>query len=234
MKKAFILPFILLLASSIEAQENTVVSSDSLSYGMTQNLEYAKELKDLTQFKVYLGKDGQVIKVGDKLKIGAPSGNKVNLVSNSGNVSGVRNSTGNANTASEQVGRYMFLQYKVLSSAFFTPEKTGSNVLNEEDIVRNIYVLHTGNKKNSLVIVAIAMENPNMKKTLGANIRYITDYDRAIESGEIISFGKKIVNKQQAVARLKELKELLDLGVISKEDYEKEKNELSKIILKEN
>jgi hypothetical protein len=234
MKRVLILPIILLLASKTEAQKNTVVSTDSLSYEMTQNLEYTNKLKDLTQFKVYLGKDGQIIKVGDKLKIGAPSGNKVNLVSNSGTISGVRNSTGNANYASEQVGKYMFLQYKVLNSAFFTPETTGSNVLNEEDIVRNIYVLHTGNKKNSLVIVGIAMENPNMKKTLGANIRYITDYDRAIESGEIIGFGKKIVNKQQAIARLKELKELLDLGVITKEDYEKEKAELSKIILKEN
>jgi hypothetical protein len=76
------------------------------------------------------------------------------------------------------------------------------------------------------------MNNPNMKKIAGANIRYVFDYDRAVESGEIVNMGKKIVNKQQDIARLKELKELVDLGVITQADYEKEKAELSKIILK--
>ncbi len=232
MKRYFFVLSLLGLNSGMFAQTAPSTLSDSLSYEMTQNLEFTKGLKDQTMFKTYLGKDGQVIKVGDKLKIGPPSGNKVSLVSNSGSVSGVRNSTGNAYAAAEQVGRYMYLEYKVLNGGFFEPQKTGSNVLNEEDIVRAIYVLHTGKKNNSLVTVAVAMENPNMKKFMGANIRYVSDYDRAIESGEVIGFGKKIVNKQQAVARLKELKELLELGVISKEEYEKEKEELSVIILK--
>ena len=205
---------------------------DSLSYDMSQDLALTKDLKDKTEFKVYLGRDGQVIKVGDKLKIGPPSGNRVNVVSNSGTIQGARSSSGSALYANENVGRYMFLAYKTLNSAFFSPEKTGANILNEVDIIESIYVLHSGSKKNSPVIICVSMNNPNMKKIAGANIRYVFDYDRAVESGEIVNMGKKIVNKQQDIARLKELKELVDLGVITQADYEKEKAELSKIILK--
>lgn len=55
------------------------------------------------------------------------------------------------------------------------------------------------------------------------------DYENALEAGEINNPKGKIT-RQQAIGKLKENKELLDLGVISQEEYENLKIELSKII----
>jgi hypothetical protein len=57
---------------------------------------------------------------------------------------------------------------------------------------------------------------------------YEIDFEEAIATGEIQSFG---MTREQAIAKLKEAKDLVDLGLMSKEDFEKLKEELSKIIL---
>ena len=56
------------------------------------------------------------------------------------------------------------------------------------------------------------------------------DYDNAIETGEIINPMAKMT-RDQAINRLKESKDLLDLNVITAEEYEKLKNELTPIII---
>ena len=62
-------------------------------------------------------------------------------------------------------------------------------------------------------------------------IPVLIDYETAFELGEILNPKSKI-SRKQAIVKLKETKELLDLGVINIEQYEKEKAELIKIILK--
>src|SRR5687768_2496492 len=44
-------------------------SQDTLTYAMTQDLEYAKKIKNGTAYKVYVSKDGSILKPGDTLKI---------------------------------------------------------------------------------------------------------------------------------------------------------------------
>lgn len=62
--------------------------------------------------------------------------------------------------------------------------------------------------------------------------KYLTvSLDRAILTKEIINPKAKLT-KESAIELLKEKKELLDLGLISQEEYDKLKNELSPIILK--
>lgn len=59
----------------------------------------------------------------------------------------------------------------------------------------------------------------------------LIDYDTALELGEI----KKPRIKQteeQAIVKLKEMKELLDLGVITQADFDQLKSELIPIIVK--
>lgn|SRR5690606_23090868 len=55
------------------------------------------------------------------------------------------------------------------------------------------------------------------------------DYENALLNGEIINPNGKLT-KQQAIQLLKEKKELLDLEIISQEEYDKIKNELTPII----
>jgi hypothetical protein len=55
------------------------------------------------------------------------------------------------------------------------------------------------------------------------------DFEEAISSGEIQSLG---MTREQAIAKLKEAKDLVDLGMMSKEDFEKLKSELTVLIMK--
>ena len=54
----------------------------------------------------------------------------------------------------------------------------------------------------------------------------------AINTGEIIN-PKAAMTREQAIAKLKEAKDLVDLGMMSKEDFEKLKAELTPLIIKQ-
>ncbi len=62
-------------------------------------------------------------------------------------------------------------------------------------------------------------------------IPVLIDYDSALELGEIKNSKIKLT-KEQAISKLKEAKELLDLEVITQEDYDILKSELTLLILK--
>ena len=55
------------------------------------------------------------------------------------------------------------------------------------------------------------------------------DFEEAMSSGEIQSLG---MTREQAITKLKEGKDLVDLGMMSKEDFEKLKSELTILIMK--
>ena len=56
---------------------------------------------------------------------------------------------------------------------------------------------------------------------------YNVDFENAILNGEIKSFG---MTSDEALAELKKAKDKMDLGLISKEEYETKKSELVKFI----
>jgi hypothetical protein len=57
---------------------------------------------------------------------------------------------------------------------------------------------------------------------------FITNFEEAVATGEIQSLG---MTREQAIAKLKEAKDLVDLGMMSKEDFEKLKTELTPLII---
>jgi hypothetical protein len=64
------------------------------------------------------------------------------------------------------------------------------------------------------------------KSSIGIG-NYNVDFENAILNGEIKSFG---MTSDEALSELKKSKDKLDLGLISKEDYEAKKTELVKFI----
>jgi len=56
----------------------------------------------------------------------------------------------------------------------------------------------------------------------------IVDFENALQSGELIGYG---YTRDQALQELKKFKDMYDLELISKEDYDKKKEELQKYIL---
>lgn len=79
-----------------------------------------------------------------------------------------------------------------------------------------------GRKRTGYSVIAVT-KTPDGLSNLWVEI------EAAIQNGEIGTTG---LNRKQAIAKLKETKDLLDLGMISKEEYEKIKKELTPIIMK--
>jgi len=79
-----------------------------------------------------------------------------------------------------------------------------------------------GKKRTGFNVVAVT-------KSTDGFTNYWIEIEDAINSGEIGTTG---LNREQAIAKLKETKDLLDLEMITKEEYEKIKKELTPIIMK--
>ena len=78
-----------------------------------------------------------------------------------------------------------------------------------------------GKKRTGYYVIAVT------KSTHGLT-NYWVEIEPAIKNGEIGTTG---MNREQAIAKLKEAKDLLDLGLLSQEEYNKLKIELTPIIM---
>jgi vacuolar-type H+-ATPase subunit F/Vma7 len=86
--------------------------------------------------------------------------------------------------------------------------------------IKNFFIM--GTKRSGFYIVF------RTKSQLGLpGGGYTILFENAIESGEIKSFG---FSSDEALAELKKLKDKLDLGIISVEEFDIKKNELKKFI----
>ena len=65
-------------------------------------------------------------------------------------------------------------------------------------------------------------------KTEGGFTRYLYDYETALSVGEIAS---DVLSRTEAIAKLKEAKDLLDLGMVTQEEFNALRKELTPIIM---
>lgn len=189
-------------------------SQDTLLYEKTQKIEEAKKFKNGQKFKVYVLKDSSILKVGDTLIIGKISGS--------------------TSTTSNDLGKN--LTQKVYTSAIsgtfsdnvrygihFLPEGWEGKMF----VIQEISVRHEALSKKSKV------DTYALAKTIGNNKDlYTLMIDYGINNGEIIN-PKGKMTKAQALVKLKEAKELLDLDLIKQSQYDSLKKELSPIIMKQ-
>lgn len=89
---------------------------------------------------------------------------------------------------------------------------------NNEAEIKNISV--GGSKRAGWKVIFVC------KSMTGLSNLYVT-IEQAVISGEVIPEG---YTRQQAINELKEAKDLLDLGIITEEEYEVKKSELTKFI----
>jgi hypothetical protein len=99
----------------------------------------------------------------------------------------------------------------------FSQIQASSMMIGKDMIIKNIIV--TG-FKNTGYELCMTINNP-------MTADYILKFESAISYGEIIS---KVMTSDDALSELKKAKDKLDLGLISKEDYEVKKSELIKFI----
>lgn len=184
----------------------------NLKYEDLLNPEFYNTVKKGQRFDSYLDKNNNLVKVNDELTIGKPD-NPQNITKNMFKESLYGN----------------FSNIRKFQAYIFTAEKTFSN---EKAVIKSILV----EKQNILkkysplnVIIEIQLK----KKINMIELLYIDNFDKALEMGEVI-FENGFMTKEKAIALLKEKKELLDLGIISQEAYDKIKIELTPLILGEN
>lgn len=100
----------------------------------------------------------------------------------------------------------------------------GGTILSNKDVIISKLKAWAYQKQEPYMFVGF--------KGYGMVILYI-DYENALQVGEIYDPNAKL-SKYEALAILKEKKELLDLEIITQSEYNKFKDELTPIILSEN
>jgi hypothetical protein len=107
-----------------------------------------------------------------------------------------------------------------------------NSLKNTKAIVKEIKAYHRGSKKKPLYLIMVLGEMNG--KAFGIN-KYLSvmDTELAIESGEIVLKNRKMT-REEAILELKEAKELMEIDMMTKEEFEKLKKKLRPIIMKKN
>ncbi len=202
-------PIILILCFSI-----IVSGQDTLTYSQTQNIEEAQKFKNGQQFKVYILKDSSILNIGDTLVIGT-------IASSTATTSSTLGTTLTQNVYTT-----------AWAGTFSDAVMYGVHFLSEgwkgkKFVIQDIKVRHTELSKKSQVVVYATAKTVGDKKS-----SYTLSIDYGIDNGEIIN-PKSKMTKVEALAKLKEAKELLDLGLMKQAQYDSLKVKLPPIILKQ-
>ena len=204
----------------------TFAQKKNLTYEQAHDIKYAKKYKNNTAIGSYVTKDGLTIKIGDTLTIGNAVIERDKYMFN------------------DAFSHIVIGQTKGTTNKEFTPlphNYSGSKV-----IVKSLFVTHkkvTGyklwpNRKETPLFVSVFVKNPKVEvnslkgfsKMLSHSRKTIIDIEKALLSGEIINPNAPL-SKQEAIKKLKESKDLMELDLLSKEDYKKLKEKLTPIIL---
>jgi hypothetical protein len=106
------------------------------------------------------------------------------------------------------------------------PVRANSSLKTFNYIVEEIKIM----RSMGLVNAVLYLKNTSAE-TMG--LRYVSASQESFENGEAINPNKPL-NRAEAIAKLKEAKDLLDLNLMSQEEYEALRNELTPIIRGEN
>jgi hypothetical protein len=174
MKKILFLAFLPMLFTQVNAQE--IKFTDLVT--ITERGEYTS----------YVGSDGGVYNIGDRIKIGVPSSNKTFAFISQGD------------------GLLMPIE-PLLASASGT-----------ETEIKKIFV--TGNKRTGF---SVTMRT----KGVTGLLNYTIQFENALSTGEIKGSG---MTSDEALEALKKAKDKLDLGIITQEEYDKIKADLTPFI----
>ena len=208
--KHLLLLFTLITSLALFSQNKKPNINDvHLTYEDTRNIEIAKQYKNFFKFKSYDSQDGTNIKVGDTLFFGKPAVDKKQYSQYSGNnsvFSGIIHST---------------LQSSMLTGMTYVPAEHQGKVV----IVQHLLATHikAGRKSPLYISACVKFLDFNAKMT-------IIDIDKSLRLGEVTSPNSPM-SREEAIAKLKEAKDLYDLELMEEADYLKIKEELTPLIM---
>lgn len=183
-----------------------VCYGQTLTYDQTQDIKVASNYSNGDTLSIYTLKDGSEIKLGSELKFGSP-----------------------LNT-NRLFSRLYFGEYSLGKALLLgAPQQLGDVYTGEKVIVTSIKVYHTKLTKNSALQIMLFVQNPTAPAL--ARNRTIADLEMAIETKEVIN-PNAAMTREQAIIKLKEAKDLVDLGMMSQVEFDELKGKLTPIILK--
>ena len=205
---------------------------ESMSFEQSQDIDFFINVKNNTKLGEYITASGNSVKLGDTLIIGNPTSSSATSSTYGGG-----NKIAYGRTKTRFNKEFEFVQlgrpagFGVVMSGQDTP-MAGINLSKEVVLVKEMKTYHKGSKKKPLNVQIILGEING--RAFGIN-KYLSvmNTELAIESGEIFLKNRKMT-RDEAIAKLKEAKELLDLEMMSQEDYDALRKELSPIIMNKN
>jgi hypothetical protein len=217
------------------ANSNAQKELDSLNFKNTQDINFFKTIKNRTLVKKYTTESGNVIKIGDTIVLGAPTSMEMSTKTLSGSY-GRTARGGVSKSRSTTKKTYEFIKMgrpagfgSIMSSLNGDDAAMASNSLkNSIAVVTEIKAYHRGSKKKPLYLVMILGEVNG--RAFGIN-KYLSvmDTELALESGEVLLKNRK-KTRSEAIQELKDAKELLEIDMMTKEEFELLKKKLGPII----
>ena len=221
-----------LLASSLMLAQDDI---NELTYKNTQDINFFSTVTNGTQVKKYVTANDNSVSVGDTLILGTPTSEETATRTYAGSY-GTKVRGGVAQSRSTSKKTYEFVKMgrpagftSVLATMNGDAQFMADNSLkNTSVIVQEIKTYHRGSKKKPLYVVMVLGEING--RAFGAN-KYLSvmDTELAIESGEILLKNRKMT-RDEAIEKLKEAKELMEIDMMSKDEFEELKKELAPII----
>ena len=204
---------------------------ESMTYEQSQDINFFIDVKNNTKVGEYTTKSGNTIKLGDTLIIGQPTNESTRSTFSNYGTSG-RIGSMRTKTIKEfqfiQMGRPAGISSIMGSMSEQGVTMAGIKLSGERVRVSEIKTYHQGSKKKPLnVVIVIGEINGRafgIYKFLSA-----MDTENAIELGELLLKNRKMT-REEAIAKLKETKELFDLELITEEEYIAVRKELAPII----
>jgi len=225
---------ILFIVTNINAQKKEL---DLLTYENTQDINFFRQIKSNTKIKKYITVNENAVQIGDTLILGNPTSVETNSRTIGGSY-GNKGRIGAANTRSTSTKTYEFIKMgrpagfgSIMAAMNGEAQAMASNRLkNTKVVVSEMKVYHRGSKKKPLYVVMVLGEING--RAFGVN-KYLSvmDSELAIESGEVLLKNRKMT-RDEAISKLREAKELMEIEMMSKEDFDKLKKELAPIIMK--
>lgn len=204
-------------------------SPSQLTYEQIQDNSYFKSIKNKPPFDSYVTKKGVILSVGDTLLLAHPSTRSSQGYVNSDGYNG-------AQVDSKEQQRFEFVQYGkrliLRNNQFFSNQSSDeyptSRLSGERVLIKEIVAIHKGSRKKPLAVYLVLGEQNHRAFGLYKHLT-VADTENALAYGEI-QLNNPPLSRTEALTKLKEAKELLDLEVITEVEFLEIKAKMTPII----
>lgn len=234
MKKTITFLTIFLSMISISAQEDISL----LTYANTQDINFFNTIKSGAQVKEYITTSKNSVKIGDTLILGSPTSGETSTRTYAGAYgTNVRGGVAQSRSTSKKTFEFVKMGRPAGFGSIMTAMNGDAQIMadnslkNTTVVVNEMKTYHRGSKNKPLYVVMVLGEING--RAFGIN-KYLSvmDTELAIESGEVLLKNRKMT-REEAISKIKEAKELMEIDMMSKDKFEELKKELAPIIINE-